>query len=127
LAQWNCDEFLPLVTNFKLSLSLSSSSRGENMKKLWVVGVVILGTFFSPTASAAKKCDGVDQSMCIQVYAPAWCVALSVGGEVVKSPVLGKGSNACFALGKLRKRACEQGLNWKELSDEEVHCVVLPQ
>ena len=96
------------------------------MKKiLWAFGVIVLGALFSQTASAASKCESFESSMCIQVYAPAWCVALSVGGETLKKPVFSKGSNACVASNSLRKKLCDKGLNWKDLVEDEVHCVPL--
>ncbi|NBX91656.1 MAG: hypothetical protein EB078_01295 [Proteobacteria bacterium] len=100
------------------------------MKKLfWILGIgfAIAGAFFSQTASAKESCQGVGQDMCIQLYSPSYCVALSVGGVVTKKPLLAKGYNACAAMNTLRKKACSQGLDWKSLDDEEVHCIALPR
>jgi len=98
------------------------------MKKIIIaISVVTFGIILSSKAWAGSKCQDFEPSMCIQIYAPAWCVSLSVGGEVVKKPLFAKASNSCVATDRLRKRACDQGLNWKELSDEEVHCVILPR
>lgn len=97
------------------------------MKKIfWVVSFLALGVLFSKPASAENKCRDFQQSMCIQMYAPVWCVSLSVGGETLKKPLYAKASNACVAMNQLRKKACDKGLSWKDLADEEVHCVMLP-
>jgi hypothetical protein len=29
------------------------------------------------------------------------------------------------AINQLRKKACDKGLEWKDLADEEVHCVMV--
>ncbi|NBX76171.1 MAG: hypothetical protein EBQ92_06420 [Proteobacteria bacterium] len=96
------------------------------MKKLfWVITLLSVGVLFSKNASAENKCSDYQQSMCIQMVAPVWCVSLSVGGEVLRKPLYAKGSNACVAMNQLRKKACDKGLDWKDLADEEVHCVML--
>lgn len=96
------------------------------MKKIfWVFGILVLGTLLSKSASAASKCESFESSMCIQVYAPVWCVALSSGGEPLKKPVFTKGSNACVAHDLIRRKLCDKGLDWKDLADDEVHCVPL--
>jgi hypothetical protein len=59
------------------------------------------------------------------MVAPVWCVSLSVGGEVLKKPLYAKASNSCVAINQLRKKACDKGLEWKDLADEEVHCVIV--
>lgn len=98
------------------------------MKKIfWVITLLSVGVLFSKPASAESKCTDFEQSMCIQMVAPVWCVSLSVGGEAVKKPLYAKGSNACVAMNQLRKKACDKGLSWKDLADEEVHCVMLPR
>ena len=76
---------------------------------------------------AKSLCQDFESALCIQIYAPVWCVSLSVGGEVVKKPLYAKGSNACVATHRLRKKACDKGLSWKDLADDEVHCVALPK
>jgi len=96
------------------------------MKKIfWVMTILSVGALFSNHASAESKCSDYKSSMCIQMYAPVWCVSLSVGGEVLKKPLYSKGSNSCVAIDQLRKKACDKGLEWKDLADEEVHCVSL--
>lgn len=98
------------------------------MKKIIIVlSVVAFGIIFSNKAWAGNKCQNFEPSLCMQIYAPAWCVSLSVGGQVVKRPLFAKGGNSCIAMESLRKKACDQGLSWKNLSDEEVHCVLLPR
>jgi len=97
-------------------------------KKTLLLGFMILTGLFMPKTSYAKSlCQDFESALCIQVYAPVWCVSLSVGGEVVKKPIFAKGSNACVATNQLRKKACDKGLSWKDLADEEVHCVALPR
>lgn len=98
------------------------------MKKIiWAFGIVVMGALISKTASAESKCQDFEQVICNMMYAPSWCVTLSVGGEVLKKPLLAKGSNGCVAVHALRKKACDKGLQWRNLSEEEVHCVVLPR
>jgi len=96
------------------------------MKKIfWVITLLSVGVLFSKPASAESKCTDYQQSMCIQMYAPVWCVSLSVGGETLKKPLYAKASNSCVAINQLRKKACDKGLEWKDLADEEVHCVIV--
>lgn len=97
------------------------------IKKTLFFGVLLgWGLFFPQSLFAKSSCEDFRPSLCIQMYAPVWCVSLSVGGEVVKKPLYAKGSNACVAMDQLRKKACDKGLSWKDLAEDEVHCVVLP-
>jgi len=92
-------------------------------KILMALGIIVLASFLSFPAFAGSKCKDFEPALCFQIHSPAWCVSLSVGGEVVSKPLLAKGVNRCFATNSLKKRACDKGLNWRELIDEEVHCV----
>jgi len=97
------------------------------MKKFLISSALfIAATFISIPAFAGSKCKDFEPSLCFQMHSPSWCVSLSVGGEAVKKPLLAKGINRCFATNALRKSACEKGLSWRDLSDDEVHCVLLP-
>jgi len=96
------------------------------MKKiLWVLSFLSLGVLISKSAFAESKCQGFKESLCVQVYAPVWCVSLSVGGAALKKPIYSKASNACVAMNQIRKKACDKGFDWKSLEDEEVHCVLV--
>jgi len=93
-------------------------------KKALLIGLVLSwGALFSQPVSAKSVCEDFESSLCFQIFAPVWCVSLSVGGEVVKKPLLAKGSNSCIAIESLKKKACDRGLDWRKLVDEEVHCV----
>lgn len=90
------------------------------------ITVLVLATCISLPAFAGFKCKDFEPALCFQMHAPSKCVSLSVGGEILKRPILADGVNRCFATNALRKKACDKGLDWRELADEEVHCVLLP-
>ena len=89
--------------------------------------LVALGLAFPDSSEARTPCRDYEPGMCLQIYAPARCVALSVGGEPTRKPLLAKGSNACVAVDRLRKKACHRGLPWRDLAEDEVYCIQLPK
>lgn len=89
--------------------------------------LVALGLAFPGPSEARTPCTDYEPGMCLQVHAPARCVALSVGGRPTRKPLLAKGSNACIAVDRLRKKACDRGLPWRDLAEDEVYCIQLPK
>jgi len=87
--------------------------------------LVALGLAFPDPSEARTPCRDYEPGVCLQIYAPARCVALSVGGEPTRKPLLAKGSNACVAVDRLRKKACHRGLPWRDLTEDEVYCIQL--
>lgn len=97
------------------------------MKRLLMSSLILIAaTCISLPAFAGFKCKDFEPALCFQMHAPSKCVSLSVGGEILKRPLLADGVNRCFATNALRKKACDKGLDWRELADEEVHCVLVP-
>lgn len=94
-------------------------------KALLVLSLLSIGLLISKNGFAESKCEDFKESLCIQTHVPVWCVSLSVGGTALKKPLYSKASNACVATNQLRKKACDKGLDWKSLADEEVHCVLI--
>lgn len=84
-----------------------------------------LALAFPDPSEARTACRDYEPGICNQIYAPARCVALSVGGEPTRKPLLAKGSNACVAVDRLRKKACHRGLPWRDLAEDEVYCIQL--
>lgn len=63
---------------------------------------------------------------CAEVYAPAECTLVSLGGRPLPEPIRAEGSNACHAQLDLRFAACQAGLDWRAIADGDVLCSVTP-
>ena len=62
--------------------------------------------------------------MCLMLYAPAECTAVTVGGAPLRNPVTSEGSNSCFATVSLKRALCERGIRPEEVQPEDITCVV---
>jgi hypothetical protein len=87
--------------------------------------LVALGLAYPDPSEARTPYRNYEPGMCLQIYAPAPCVALSVAGEPTRNPLLAKHSNASVAVDRLRKKACHRGLPWRDLAEDEVYCIQL--
>lgn len=62
--------------------------------------------------------------MCTMVFMPATCSASSVNGRKLAEPITAAGGNPCMAQSAIRVAACQKGLDWENLNDDEITCSV---
>lgn len=68
-------------------------------------------------------CASITQNtICTMEFAPATCSAFTLNHEPLKPSISAEGGNPCAAMANVRAAACERGLDWQALRDEEIHC-----
>jgi len=75
-----------------------------------------------------KDCAEVTRDkMCTMQFMPATCSVSSINGNPLSQPVSATGGNPCQAEAALRGAACEKGLDWEAIREDEVVCSISVQ
>jgi len=84
-----------------------------------------LGGNPSPTDQDEANCAEIGQNtICTMEYAPTTCTAYTLHGERLNEAIGAHGGNPCLASMNVKIAACEKGLEWWRLRDDEIFCPI---
>lgn len=70
-----------------------------------------------------KRCAEIaEKAICTMQYAPSSCRATTLNGDPLDKPIAARGGNPCLGAVNVKTAACEKGLEWWKLRDEEIEC-----